>query len=108
MYCASKAVAWSLTNALRVELAPQGTLVVGRHVGYVDTAMAVAVDGPKSDPADVAAQALDAVQQGQYEVLADQVSRQIKAGLAGDVTGLYPALVTVEPRSASATTAGDR
>ena len=44
MYCASKAAAWSLTNALRVELAAQGTLVVGVHCGFIDTDMASAVE----------------------------------------------------------------
>ncbi|WP_326778829.1 SDR family NAD(P)-dependent oxidoreductase [Streptomyces sp. NBC_01445] len=32
-YAASKAAEWSLTNALRVGLRQQGTLVVGVHVG---------------------------------------------------------------------------
>jgi NAD(P)-dependent dehydrogenase (short-subunit alcohol dehydrogenase family) len=92
MYCASKAASWSLTNALRVELAPQGTLVVGVHVGFIDTDLAPAVDAPKIAPADVATQTLDGVQQGRYEVLADDRSRRAKAALAGEVTELYPSL----------------
>ena len=31
------------------------------HVGYLDTDMAANVDGPKTDPADLARQVLDAV-----------------------------------------------
>jgi NAD(P)-dependent dehydrogenase (short-subunit alcohol dehydrogenase family) len=36
-YSASKAAAWSFTNAARIELKRQGTHVVGVHVGGVDT-----------------------------------------------------------------------
>src|SRR5437870_1297119 len=93
MYCASKAASWSLTNALRVELAPQGTLVVGVHAGFIDTDLAAAVDGPKIAPGDVATQTLDAVQHGRYEVLADDTSRRVKAALAEEVTELYPSLI---------------
>jgi len=41
-YCASKSAQWALTNALRVELRAQGTLVVGVHAGFIDTDMAAA------------------------------------------------------------------
>lgn len=43
-------------------------------------------------PRDVAALALDGVEAGAYEVLADDISRQVKAGLAGDLAGLYAQL----------------
>jgi NAD(P)-dependent dehydrogenase (short-subunit alcohol dehydrogenase family) len=92
MYCASKAASWSLTNGLRVELAKQGTLVVGVHCGYIDTDMTAGVEGPKAAPEDIATASLDAVQQGRYEVLADDISRQVREALAGDLTGLYPTL----------------
>ena len=36
-YSASKAAAWSFSNAARIQLKAQGTQVVGVHVGYVDT-----------------------------------------------------------------------
>src|SRR5439155_7481006 len=39
-YSASKSAAWSLTNALRIELRQQGTLVVAVHAGFIDTGMA--------------------------------------------------------------------
>jgi NAD(P)-dependent dehydrogenase (short-subunit alcohol dehydrogenase family) len=58
LYSASKAAAWALTNALRTELREQGTLVVGLHVGYMDTDMAAHAQGPKTAPADVADQVL--------------------------------------------------
>lgn len=87
-YSASKATAWSLTNAARGELAAQGTRVVGVHVGYLDTDMAAHVDGPKTDPAALAEQVLDAVESGADEVLGDDLSVGVKASLSGEVRGL--------------------
>ncbi|WP_426244928.1 SDR family oxidoreductase [Nocardioides sp. LHG3406-4] len=87
-YSASKAAAWSLTNATRAELRGQGTLVVGVHMGYVDTDMAASVEGPKADPVDVVTQVLDAVEAGQDEVLGDDVARQVRAALSGPVADL--------------------
>jgi NAD(P)-dependent dehydrogenase (short-subunit alcohol dehydrogenase family) len=82
LYSASKAAAWSLTNALREELRTQGTHVVGLHVGFMDTDMAKDVQSQKSNPLDVARQVLAALENGSPEVLADAVSRQVKAGLS--------------------------
>lgn len=89
-YCASKSAAWSMTNALRVQLAGRGIAVTGLHVGLMDTDMTAGMDGQKSDPADVAALGIDAVAAGAYEVLADDVSRHVQAGLAAGVPGVYP------------------
>ncbi|MEC3975126.1 SDR family oxidoreductase [Amycolatopsis sp. H20-H5] len=87
-YGASKAAVWSLTNSLRIELAGQGTQVVGVHLGYTDTDMISALDVPKNDPSQVARDALAAVENGETEVLADDISRQIKAALSGPVEHL--------------------
>lgn len=93
MYSAAKAAAWSLTNSLRLELAPQGTLVVGVHVGFMDTDMAAGVDAPKVSPEIVVEATLDALREGRPEVLADDISRFVKAHLSGDLADLYPSLV---------------
>ena len=82
LYSASKAAAWSLTNALRQELGAQSTHVVALHVGFMDTDMAKDVQAPKSNPFDVARQVLAALESGSTEVLADSVSRQVKEGLS--------------------------
>ncbi|BBE50527.1 3-oxoacyl-[acyl-carrier-protein] reductase FabG [Ferriphaselus amnicola] len=81
-YSASKSAAWSLTNGLRNELSAQGTQVVGVHVGFMDTDMASGVDVPKAAPLDVARQTLSALEAGQVEVLADDLSRGVKQGLS--------------------------
>lgn len=87
-YSASKAAAWSLTNGLRGELRAQGTQVLALHVGYIDTDMARAVSAPKARPEDVARQVLEALEAGRDEVLADELSRQVKLGLSAD-RGIY-------------------
>jgi len=91
-YSATKAALWSMTNSLRLDLAPRGVGVTGLHIGYIDTDMAAAVDAPKSSPAEVVRQALDGVEAGHHEVLADEVSRTVRDGLAAGVTALYPQL----------------
>lgn len=92
-YSASKAAFWSMTNSLRLDLAPQGVGVTGLHVGYIDTDMAAHIGSPKSDPADIARQALDGISDGAFEVLADEITRNVKRGLAADPAALYPQLV---------------
>ncbi|GIF15989.1 SDR family oxidoreductase [Actinoplanes teichomyceticus] len=83
-YTAAKAAAWALTDAVREQLAPRGITVSALHVGYMDTDMAAAVaDEQKIDPAVVARLALDGVAAGVPEILADDVTRAVKAGLAG-------------------------
>jgi hypothetical protein len=54
--------------------------------------MAAGVEDAKSDPAVVAALALDGVQAGAFEVVADEASKNVRAGLAADLTALYPQL----------------
>jgi NAD(P)-dependent dehydrogenase (short-subunit alcohol dehydrogenase family) len=93
-YCASKSAAWSMTNAVRLELVPRGIVVTALHVGLMDTDMAAGLDGPKSSPAVVAGLALDGVAAGAYEVLADDTSRRVQAGLSKGVSALYPQLAT--------------
>ena len=89
-YCASKSAEWALTNAIRTELRASGTLVVGVHAGWIDTDMAATVTEDKVSPSSVAAQALDAVQRGVEEVLADESTRHVKASLPNDLALLYP------------------
>lgn len=91
-YSASKAAFWSQTNSLRLDLKPRGIDVTGLHVGYVDTDMAAHVDAPKSTPESVASQALDGIEAYAFEVLADDLTRQVKAGLSGEGAALYPQL----------------
>jgi NAD(P)-dependent dehydrogenase (short-subunit alcohol dehydrogenase family) len=93
-YAVSKAAALVATDALRLELAAQGTTVTALHVGFMDTDMAAGIDAPKVAPADVSRDALDGVEAGDLEILADDVSRAVKAGLAASVGDRYPQLAS--------------
>jgi len=81
-YSASKAAAWSLTNGVRLELADQGTLVTGLLLSSTDTDMMAGWDIPKNDPADVVRAALDGIESGALEVLADADTVEAKAALS--------------------------
>jgi NAD(P)-dependent dehydrogenase (short-subunit alcohol dehydrogenase family) len=89
-YCAAKSAEWSMTNALRVELAEKNIRVIGLHVGLMDTDMTASVRATKADPEVIAKITLDGIEDNQYEILADNISRQVQAGLAGGVAALYP------------------
>ena len=91
-YAASKAAAWMLTDSTRLELAGQGTHVVGVHMGLVDTDMAKGVQAPKIAPSALAAAGLDAIESGLQEVLADDWSKFVKAGLPLDPEQRYEKL----------------
>ena len=97
IYSATKAALWSVTNSLRLELAPAGVHVLGVHVGYVDTGMAANVTEAKLDPAVLVSKAFDALEADEYEVLADETSVQVRAALSAPLEVLYPDLArTVE------------
>lgn len=81
-YSVSKAALSSATDSMRIELAPRGVQVVGVYVGLVDTDMGAFSDSPKTPPADVVRQVLDGLEAGAEEVLADELTRQVRAQLS--------------------------
>jgi NAD(P)-dependent dehydrogenase (short-subunit alcohol dehydrogenase family) len=82
-YSASKSAAWSYTNALRIELRGQGTLVQGLHISFMDTDMTAGFDMAKTSPRLVAQRSLDGLQQGSEEISADDFTASVKASLGG-------------------------
>ncbi|MGV2863312.1 SDR family oxidoreductase [Achromobacter sp. AGC39] len=84
LYAMSKSAAWAMTNGLRHDLRAQGTQVLGLHMGFVDTDFTKGIDAPKSTPQDIVVQALDGLEAGAQEVLADAVARQVKQGLSAN------------------------
>ncbi|MFI6673252.1 SDR family oxidoreductase [Kribbella sp. NPDC050470] len=92
-YAATKAAFWLQSNAIRLELLDRGIGVTGLHMGYVDTDMATAVTAPKARPEDIAKQALDGIEAGAHEVLADDTARGAKALASQDLSAAYPQLV---------------
>ena len=81
-YSASKSAAWSLTNALRHELAGQNTQVLGLHMAYVDTDLTRGFEVQKSSAEEIVRRALDGLEAGADEVLADALTQQVQQGLA--------------------------
>ncbi|PIF26063.1 short-subunit dehydrogenase [Acidovorax sp. 56] len=89
-YSASKSAAWSLTNALRYELAAQKTQVLGLHMGYVDTDLTRGFDVPKTSPEQIVRRALDGLEAGADEVLADEITQHVKQSMTADRPGYLP------------------
>jgi NAD(P)-dependent dehydrogenase (short-subunit alcohol dehydrogenase family) len=88
-YSVSKSALWSATDSMRLELGPRGVQVVGVHMGYVDTDMTAGVDAPKTAPADVVRQVLDGIEAGALEVMADDMTRDVRGGLHQPVAARY-------------------
>lgn len=97
-YAAAKAAAWSMTNGVRLELSSQHTQVTGLVMASTDTDMMAGFDVPKNNPIDVVRAALDGIEHGEIEVIADRDSATIKAALAAHPTALYPSLTTGQSR----------
>jgi NAD(P)-dependent dehydrogenase (short-subunit alcohol dehydrogenase family) len=81
-YGMSKSAAWAMTNGTRIELAGQKTQVLALHVGFIDTDLTHGFDVPKSAPDAVVRTTFDALETGAREVLADDLTRQVHAGLS--------------------------
>lgn len=83
-YCASKAAAYSLTQALRAALAAQGTQVFSVHPGPIATDMGH--DAGLADIADppqrVAEALLAAFKSGEFHVFPDKLAKQVGAAYA--------------------------
>jgi NAD(P)-dependent dehydrogenase (short-subunit alcohol dehydrogenase family) len=76
-YCASKAAAYSVTQALRGELASKGIAVHAVFPGPVDTDMSREITLPKTS-ADVVAQAIvDGIERGDEDILPDPMAQQV-------------------------------
>lgn len=91
-YSISKAALWSATNALRLELGPQGVQVLGAYLAYTDTPMTAGRDpAGMNRPEDVVAAVLDGVEAGEDEVLADQVTRDVRSLLSRPIADLVGA-----------------
>ena len=89
-YSASKSAAWSLTNALRSELSAQKTLVLALHMAYVDTDLTRGFDVPKTSPEAIVKRALDGLESNLDEVLADELTQQVKQGMTAPRPSYLP------------------
>ena len=94
-YAAAKAAEWNLTNGVRLELADQGTLVQGVHLGAAATDISAGYDGPKIDPREVPRRSLDALETESIEVVVDDWSAMVKASLAEEPAEFYAKIVAL-------------
>ena len=83
-YSASNSAVWSFTNALRVELRNQKTLVLGLHAGFMDTDMTQGFEMRKLSPRQVAEAGLIGIESNKEEVLADAFTREVKRSLCSE------------------------
>lgn len=84
-YSASKAAAWSITNTQRIALKPYDVQVSGLHMGFVDTDLTRGLDSEKSSPAEIVKIALDEMEAGSEEIVADEMTKMIKSTLSAAV-----------------------
>lgn len=83
-YAVSKSALWSLSNGLRNDLRDQGTQVLTLHMGFVDTDLTQGIEMPKTKPETIVERALTALEAGAREVLADEMTQQVKSGLSAE------------------------
>ena len=83
-YCATKAAAMSITQCLRYELKSQGIEVFGIYAGLIDTDMLKSVRAEKSDPKDIAAAALEGVEEGVMDIDTDDRAKRLRAMLINE------------------------
>ncbi len=75
-YSASKAAAWSMTQALRKQLGERGITVFAAYPGAVDTDMIRSFEMAKTPPEVVARNVLDAVEAGTLDAFPDPMAEQ--------------------------------
>jgi NAD(P)-dependent dehydrogenase (short-subunit alcohol dehydrogenase family) len=91
-YGASKHAALAVSDAARIELAGQGTQVVGVYAGYIDTDMAAGIDRPKSSPQEVASRAVAGLVAGERHVLADDSAVRTWQAVRADPAAIEAAM----------------
>jgi hypothetical protein len=66
----------------------------------MDTGMLKGFDVPKLDPADIASLALDGMAADEYEIIADDLSRQVHAVGSARAQTQYQGVLDLRPRAA--------
>ena len=87
-YSASKAAAWSMTQALRAEWRAKGVAVHNVYPGPIDTDMIRDFPLAKTSPQEVARAALAGIESGAEDIFPDPASQQFSAVWLRDPKGL--------------------
>ncbi|MEO2032282.1 MAG: SDR family oxidoreductase [Planctomycetaceae bacterium] len=92
-YCASKAAAYSITQALRAQLAEQGTVVVSVHPGPIATDMgdAAGLTEIAEPPALVGRAIVRALKEGDFHAFPDSMAKQIGEAYRSFAQGIVEA-----------------
>jgi hypothetical protein len=64
--------------------------VTALHMAFVDTDLARALDQPKTSPDDIVRRALDGLEAGLDEVIADELTQRVKQGLSASAASYLP------------------
>jgi NAD(P)-dependent dehydrogenase (short-subunit alcohol dehydrogenase family) len=103
-YCASKAAEETLTDAVRIQLRPQGTHVAGVYAGYIDTDMSAHIHQPKADPGHVAARTFAGLESGEDRIFADDsavfIDQQLRTNRAAFEAELLRLWMESQPQHA--------
>ena len=59
------------------------------HAAFIDTDLARDFDAPKSPPEEIVRTTLDALERGESEVLADEITRQVHRDLSADLPAYF-------------------
>jgi len=78
-YSASKAAAYSVTQALRAELRPKGIAVLAALPALIDTDMVRHLPAPKNSPAATAQGVIAGIARGDEEIFPDPQAKQLGA-----------------------------
>lgn len=87
-YCASKAAAEVLTDAIRMQLRSQRTHVAGVYAGYIDTDMSAHVTQSKSPPSQIVDRSLEGLESGAEKIFADDSSIYVEQMVRTDRAAL--------------------
>lgn len=87
-YSASKAAAWSMTQALRASLDAKGVAVHSVFPGPIDTDMAAGIDLPKASPIDAASAILAGIEADEADIFPDPMSDRLSTAWRQDPKGL--------------------
>jgi NAD(P)-dependent dehydrogenase (short-subunit alcohol dehydrogenase family) len=83
-YNASKAAAWSMTQAFRAQLAARNIHVIGVFPGPIDTDMAKEIPMDKTPPIDVANEVIQGIANGAEDIFPDPMSKKVYAAWSVD------------------------
>ncbi|WP_206736883.1 hypothetical protein [Pantoea agglomerans] len=81
IYSASKATMWVFRKVIRQDLNVQGTEVLPLHVAFMETDMGRGVPDEKAAPDDIACMPLSSLEAGESELLANELTPAVHAGL---------------------------